>query len=348
MSLRIVCLEAHFYEPEWAKAAAPTIARMAPYIIDLGSQTADDPEAWGDNRPHLEEGRRAVELASASIESRIEKMDANGIDTQVLSIAQPIQGMPVGEAVDLSRKVNDRLAEIAHRYPSRFGGFFTLPWQDADAAAREAERAVNQLGLTATQLFGRAGEDAMLDAPQFDPILAKLEALDAPIYLHPGLPLRVVQQPYYSGFSKEVTARFSLGGYGWHNEAGIQVIRLILSGALDRHPRLRIISAHWGEMVPFYLDRMDDAMPTAATGLTRSISQTYRDQVYVAASGMYYLPNFLFCKEVLGVKRMLFAMDYPYLTMTGARAWLEGLPISEEDRAAFAHINAEQLLRLPC
>ena len=74
MSLRIICLEAHFYETEWAKAAAPTIARMAPYIIDLGSQTKDDPEAWGDHRPHLEEGMRAVELASASIESRIEKM----------------------------------------------------------------------------------------------------------------------------------------------------------------------------------------------------------------------------------------------------------------------------------
>jgi predicted TIM-barrel fold metal-dependent hydrolase len=347
MSLRIVCIESHYFEAEWARAAAPTIAGMAPYIVDLGSQTRDDPEALGDHRPHLDDARRAVELASAPLANRIELMDANGIDTQVLSIAQPIQGMPVDKAVDLSRKVNDRFAEIARKYPRRFGGFFTLPWQDADAAAREAERAVIELGLTATQIFGRAGDDVMLDDPRFEPILATLAALDAPIYCHPGPPLRSVQQPYYSGFSKELTARFSLHGYGWHNEAGIQVIRLILSGALDRHPNLKIVSGHWGEMVPFYLGRMDDTMPVQVTGLRRSIGQTYRDQVYVTPSGMCYTPNFLFCKEVLGVQRMLFAMDYPYITLTGARAWLEGLPIAEEERHAFAHGNAEKLLRLP-
>ncbi len=66
MSLRIICLEAHFYETAWAEAASPTIARMAPYIIDLGSQTKDDPEAWGDNRPHLEEESRAVELGKGA------------------------------------------------------------------------------------------------------------------------------------------------------------------------------------------------------------------------------------------------------------------------------------------
>jgi predicted TIM-barrel fold metal-dependent hydrolase len=347
MSLRIVCLESHYYEAGWAKAAAPTILGMAPYIVDLGSQLEDDPGAWGDHRSHLEGTRQAVELAYEPIARRIERMDADGIDVQVLSIAQPIQAMPVGEAVALSRKVNDRLAEIARIYPSRFGGFFALPWQDAEAAAREAERAVTELGLTATALFGRAGDDAMLDHPRFRPILAQLEALQVPIYLHPGPPLREVQQPYYAGFSKDVTARFSLGGYGWHNEAGIQVIRLILSGALDRHPRLRIVSGHWGEMVPFYLNRLDDAIPMEVTGLTRSIGQTYRDQIYVTPSGMYYTPNFLFCKAVLGVSRMMFAMDYPYVTMTGARAWVEGLPLSEEERTAFAHGNAERLLRLP-
>ena len=347
MSLRIICTEAHYFEAEWAKASVPTLARIAPYITDLGSRTEDNPDAYKDNRPHLQGAKCAIELGSASIESRIEKMDANGIDTQVLSIAQPIQEMPVNEAVDLSRRINDRFAEIAQKYPRRFAGFFTLPWQNTSAAVQEAERAVARLGLNATQLLGRAGEHTMIDDPQFDSILAKLEELDAPIYLHPGPPLREVQQSYYSGFNKDVTARFSLHGYGWHNESGIQMIRLILSGTLDRYPKLKIISGHWGEMVPFFLNRMDDMMPMEVTGLRRTISQTYRDQVYVTPSGMFYTPNFLFCKEVMGIGKLLFSMDYPYITMTGARTWLENLPVSDEDRGAFAHLNAEKLLKLP-
>lgn len=100
-------------------------------------------------------------------------------------------------------------------------------------------------------------------------------------------------------------------------------------------------------MVPFYLQRMDDMLPREVTGLSRAISQTYRAHVFVTPSGMLYTPNFLFCKEILGVDRMLFAVDYPYLTMTGARAWFETLPITEEERSGFAHRNAERLLRIP-
>ena len=94
------------------------------------------------------------------------------------------------------------------------------------------------------------------------------------------------------------------------------------------------------------LQRMDDTMPPAATGLQRSISQTYREQVYVTPSGMLNLPQFNFCREVLGTERIMFAVDYPYLTLTGARRWLEVLPVSETERALIAHGNAEALLRL--
>lgn len=348
MSFRIICLESHFYEEGWGKESISTIMKMAPYITDLCGTYKDDPASYKDNRPHIEEVGRAIELCTASVESRIEGMDVNGIDTQILSTAQPIQCLPENKAIDLSRKINDRFAEIAHKYPSRFGGFFVLPWQNTEAAVREIERAVTELGLTAAQLFGRPAENAMLDDPKFSPILAKLEQLDVPLSLHPGQPLLEVQHAYYAGFSKEVTARFSLESYGWHNEAGIQVIRLILSGALDKYPKLKLISGHWGEMVPFFLERLDDTLPMGATGLKRTISQTYRDQIYVTPSGMLYTPNFIFCKQVLGIERIMFSMDYPYVTMTGARSWLGNLPVSENEKASFAHLNAEKLLKLKC
>ena len=72
-----------------------------------------------------------------------------------------------------------------------------------------------------------------------------------------------VQKPSYGGLKPEVSAQFLVGGWGWHHEAGIHVLRLILSGVFERFPKLQVISGHWGEMVPFYLQRLDDAMPPA-------------------------------------------------------------------------------------
>ncbi len=345
MPLKIICLEEHTTNPNLAEATQPALMRQAPYMHDLGSRYQDEPDALSDERPRIQSPGRTAELIGAPIEDRLAAMDTNQIDMQVLSYSNSTQAAPFGEAAGLARAANDRLAETVASHPERFRGFSTLPWQDPDAAVRELERSASELGLTATMLMGHPGEDVFLDDPRYAPVLAKLEELQVPIYIHPGAPLPEVQRPYDGGFSKEVTARLSLYGWGWHNEAGIQVIRLILSGALDRHPNLRIISGHWGEMVPFFLQRMDDAMPPGATGLSRTISQTYRDQVFVTPSGMLNLPHFRFVHEVLGAERILFAIDYPYLTMTGARAWLESLPVSEDERAAIAHGNAERLLR---
>jgi uncharacterized protein len=264
----------------------------------------------------------------------------------VLSDSNVMQFAPLDSAVDLARAVNDRLADAVAKHPDRFAGFATLPWQDPDAAVRELNRTVSDLRLIGTMLLGRPGENAFLDDPRYAQVLAKLEELSVPIYLHPGPPLREVQRPYYGGFDKEVTARLSLYGWGWHNEAGVQVVRLILSGALDQHPGFRIISGHWGEMVPFFLQRLDDVLPPAATGLSRTISQTYRDQVFVTPSGIFNSAHFLFVREVLGADRIMFSVDYPYVTMTGARGWLGNLPIDNSERTAIAHGTAERLLRL--
>lgn len=155
-----------------------------------------------------------------------------------------------------------------------------------------------------------------------------------------------VQQPYYGGSGGEVTVRLSGAGWGWHSEAGVQVIRMILSGTFDRFPDLRVISGHWGEMVPFYLQRLDDIMSLDVTELSRTITDTYTSQVYVTPSGMLNMPHFEFIHKVLGADRILYSVDYPYLTNTGARDFLERLPISQTDKEKIAHGNAESLLGL--
>jgi len=82
-----------------------------------------------------------------------------------------------------------------------------------------------------------------------DSLLSRFNKLNVPLYLHPGLPLKSVQQAYFTGFSAEVNARLSMFAWGWHHEAGIHLLRLMLSGAFDKYPNLQVISGHWGEMI---------------------------------------------------------------------------------------------------
>ena len=345
--MRIICLEEHVEDPAVAAAVKDASAAAVPYFKDVGRRYQDDPDREPADRPRLTFLPETMKKAAEPLSSRVQAMDLAGIDYQVLSLSSAPQLASRGEAADLVRRANDRLASMAGKHPDRFSAFFALPWQDPEAAVREAERCVRELKLPATLLTGRPDGQLFIDDARFEPVLATLAELNAPLYIHPGPPLPAVQQPYYGGFNPDLSARLSLFGWGWHHEAGIQVVRLILSGAMDRHRGLKIISGHWGEMVPFFLQRMDDTMPPAVTGLERSVSDTYRQQVWVGPSGMLNTPHFMFVREVVGIDRIVFSIDYPYLTMTGARRWLETLPVSQAERDAIAFGNAQALLRLP-
>ena len=341
--MRMIALEEHVIDPGLAKATQAAQAAEAGYMADLGD--GDSPPEASNDRPTMAPMPQIMARAGDVGAGRIAEMDAHGIDMQVLSYSNATQLAAVGQGTDLARAANDKLAEAVRAYPGRFAGFATLPWQDPQAAAVELDRAVREGGFKGALLIGRPGQ-TFLDDPRYEPVLAKLTEMNVPLYVHPGAPLPQVQQPYYGGLAKTVTARLSLFGWGWHNEAGIQIIRMILAGTFDRFPGLQVISGHWGEMVPFYLQRLDDALSRTVTGLSRSITETYRAQVHVTPSGMLNLPHFKFIHEVLGTDRILYAVDYPYLTNTGARRFLEQLPVSQADKEKIAHGNAEALLRL--
>ncbi len=343
--MKIICLEEHTTDEGISKVTRPVMGAEAGYMADVGSRLKIEPGADEVNRPHLVSGKTAMALAGDLGAGRIAAMDEAGIAMQVISYSDSTQLAPVEQALDLAWAANDRLAEAVRAHSTRFAGFATLPWQVPEAAATELERTVKELGFVGALLIGRPGQ-SFLDDARYEPVLAKLDELEVPLYVHPGFPLPQVQQPYYGGFDAEVTARLSLFAWGWHNEAGVHVIRMILAGVFDRFAKLRVISGHWGEMVPFYLQRLDDTLPREATGLSRTITQTYKDQVYVTPSGMLYLPHFEFIYRVLGADRILYSVDYPYLTMAGAREFLEQVPVSPEEREKMAHANAESLLKL--
>jgi predicted TIM-barrel fold metal-dependent hydrolase len=341
--MKIICVEEHTVDRELAKAAAPALLREAPYMSV--QRDAEAPWPQGSGHPTVISVREAEELAADLGEGRVKAMDEHGIQMQVISCTTPAQLAPVGQAVPLTRAANDRLAAAVRARPDRLSGFAVLPWQDPREAVTELDRCVGELGLKAVLIAGRPG-DTFLDDPRYAPVLHRLSDLRVPLYVHPFHPLPQVRDAYYGGFSPVVSSWLSLGAWGWHNEAGVHILRLILSGAFQKHPGLQVISGHWGEMVPFFLQRLDDTLPPKRTGLPDTVSEIYRRHVWVTPSGMWGLPHAEFVLKVVGADRVLWSVDYPYLALDGTRAFIEKLPVSDEDLDKMTHLNAEKLFRL--
>ena len=277
---------------------------------------------------------------------RLHHMDAMGVDVQVLSYTSAgLPAIPVTEAVPLAREINDQLAAAIQAHPDRLAGFATLPTPDPEAAAIELERAVSRLDLKGAMISGRTN-GLFLDDPMFRPILEAAAALDVPIYLHPSFPPKAVQDAYYAGLEPAVSTSFATVGWGWHLETGTHALHMILAGVFDRYPGLQLILGHWGEMIPFYLARFDEALTPTATHLQRPVADYFLQQMYTTPSGMFTLPPFLLTLQIMGADRIMYSVDYPYIAGDQARAFLENTPISPADREKIAHGNAEKVLKL--
>ncbi len=278
-------------------------------------------------------------------EQRLALMDEGGVDVQVLSVTTPgLHNLEADESVILAQRTNDLLAATVAKHPTRFQGFATLPTAAPAAAALELERSVRQLGLCGAMLCGRTREKN-LDHPGLRPMLGVAARLGVPLYVHPQMPQRVVREALYSGFGEPVDTAFAAFGLGWHYEAGIQFVRLMLAGVFDEHPELQIILGHWGEVVLFYLERLNSL--ARVTKLQRPVADYFRQNLYVTPSGMWsqdYLQRSL---EVVGPERIIFSTDHPYQYRPGraGRAFLEATALSPEDKELFAHGNWERLAR---
>ena len=342
--MKLICVEEHMMHQEIAKAAHPALEREAPYMMLQSSGKAAsrprDPHC-----PTLVEMTAALKLGDDLGTGRISEMDEQGLSMQIVSYSSPIQLVPKEQALRMAREANNRLSKKIKANPSRLAGFAMLPWQDPEAAAVELTRAVEELGFKGALIVGRPG-DTFLDDPKYSPVLERLNSLKVPLYVHPFHPLPQVQQAYYGRLADEVTTQFSLGGWGWHHEAGIHVLRLLLSGAFDRYPDLQIISGHWGEMVPFFLSRLDQVIPPEVSGFSRKISDIYKSHVWITPSGMYDKAQFEFTLSVMGADRIIWSTDYPFLTMDGTGGFIKSLSVSDKDREKIAYRNAEKLFRL--
>ena len=168
-------------------------------------------------------------------------------------------------------------------------------------------------------------------------------ALRAPMYLHPQSPPPAVRQSYYTGFDPILNTALATHGIGWHYDTGIQVLRLILSGVFDRFPELQLIIGHWGEMILFYLDRIDDLRVPAK--LARRPSEYFRTNIMVTPSGVLSDRYLRWAAEVIGIDRIMFATDYPFVSEQrgGAQRFLERADLTDAEREAVAFRNWEAM-----
>jgi hypothetical protein len=273
-------------------------------------------------------------------EERLKDMDAAGVDVQVLSLNAPgVELFDASTGTALAKKTNDELSDVIKKYPDRFLGSAAIAPRKPEAATDELERAVKDLGFKGWKTHSNYG-GTYLDDERYWPILQKAEELEAPIYLHPAVPA-IPQMRKYG---------IVLAGapFGFGAETALCMMRLIFGGVFDRYPGLKIVLGHLGEGLPFLLKRIDFAYERPSWSdvrpkLGRKPSEYFKENVFVATSGNYFQPAFMCTYEAMGIERMLLATDYPFEDPNECIKFLEGLPISQEDKDKIYFLNARQI-----
>jgi len=315
---RVIALEEHYFDPDVTKhfqAAGPEarLPELRNRLFDVG-------------------------------ELRIREMDEAGIDVQVLSHAAPAtQRMDAETAIPVARKANDRLLEIVKGSNGRFEGFAALPTADPKAAADELERAVNRLGFKGAMIHGLSNGQ-WLDDRRFWPIFERAQALDVPVYMHPAIPHPAVSEVYYKDYLKEFPGLLT-AGWGFTVETATQAIRMVLSGMFEAYPRLKIILGHLGEGLPFSLWRIDMVLGRQGNRST-PFRDCFREHFWITTSGNFSTPALLCSVMEMGVDRILFSVDYPFVPNPPGAQWMREIPLGPEDRAKIYGGNARRLLKL--
>jgi 2,3-dihydroxybenzoate decarboxylase len=278
---------------------------------------------------------------------RIGDMDSTGIDFQILSLTSPgVQIFDAATGTALARATNDELAAAIAANPTRFAGLAAVAPQNPAAAAKELERGVSQLSLKGA-IVNSHTHGEYLDDEKFWEIFAAAEALDVPVYIHPNTPSNDMIKPFMArGLDGAV--------FGFAVETGLHALRLVVSGVFDRFPRLKIVLGHLGEGLPYWLFRIDfmhgasvrSGRYASQPKLERKASDYLKENFYYTTSGMAWTPPIRYVQDVMGMDRLMYAMDYPYQFVPEEVSVTDELPIGREDHKAFYQTNAERVFKL--
>jgi 5-carboxyvanillate decarboxylase len=244
-------------------------------------------------------------------------------------------------ANSLASSTNDQLAEAIRKHPTRFAGLAAIAPQDPKTAAKEMERATKTLGLKGAVVNSHT-EGEYLDDPKFWDIFEAAEALNVPIYIHPREPGPQMLQPYLRrGMERAL--------WGFNVEVSLHTLALITAGVFDRFPSLKIVIGHGGEGIPYMLYRIDywETRKKPFMPKLKILPSDYmRRNIYITTSGLPWGPAIQFAQSVLGVDRVMYAMDYPYEFVIEEVTMTDDIPMSDMDKKKLFQTNAENVFSL--
>lgn len=311
------------------QAALADLAKGPSDNLDLASLRLIDSRSW-----------RQKALMDTDGE-RLERMDALGIDMQLLGLTAPgVQMFEPEAAVSMARLANDRLAEAIARHPKRYAGLASFTPQDPKAAVREMERAINELHLNGFIVNSHTFNE-YLDLEKFWPILEAAEGLDMPIYIHPRAASDQMVAPF-----RDHNMHGAI--WGFQVETGTHAMRMILSGLFDRFPRLQIVLGHMGESIPYNLWRADHQFNRRREQQKSSLlpSEVFARNFYITTSGVEHEPTLRYAVETLGVDRVMWAIDYPYQAMENSVKVMDGIAMAKSDKTKIYGGNAIRLFKI--
>src|SRR5689334_17237601 len=288
------------------------------------------------------------------LDLRFAEMDTLGDYRQIISLPNPpLEEIAQGEAAQqLARVANDAMAELVVEHPKRFPAFVAaVSLDDVDAALKEADRAIKELGARGIQIFTNiAGRP--LDEPRFAPVFAAMADYDLPIWLHPA---RTAAMPDYASEQK---SRFEMWWcFGWPYDTSVAMVRLAFSGLFDRYPDLKIITHHLGGMIPYYDGRIGPGLDVLGTRtsdedyakILPSLKRPHLDYMhdFYADTAMFGGGvHALRCGyEFFGADKVVFATDTPLGPIKPAIEALERLDVPATDLRKIFAGNAERLLK---
>jgi aminocarboxymuconate-semialdehyde decarboxylase len=279
------------------------------------------------------------------LEKRIKWMDERGVQMHVLTLSgsMPWQWASQNEARRLARVVNDAAIEAHKAYPDRFIAGVALPMRSPSGALKELERVAGEPGIRAVHLPNSVEGHDYIFEPAYLPLLARCEELGYPLLFHP---LDGVEN-HYGGKKRLAGPEFIYNTLGFPFDTATTATKFIISGLLDKFPKLEIVLPHSGGCFPYIAGRIEHSIGKGAAKV--ELKHPFREYIrrFHYDTLAYYPETLRFMIDLVGADRVVIGTDnYAKMDVEQPNALVDQLKLPAADLERIRRGNAAKLLRL--